>query len=110
MPLAIVELRSASHTHKYICFADLHHRDAIFQGQNKPVISVFGVPVENCALRVKRPYLKGRLDAAEIEQNGFKFNRRLVHGKNKKDSRQLKFSMVPFQIGVIHKPVYQRFM
>lgn len=58
VPFSVIELKAACHTNKSIFFAHLHQRDAIFQGQNKPVIPVFGVSIENDAFWVKCPQLK----------------------------------------------------
>lgn len=54
VPLPVVEFGAACHTDQYVPFANLHQRDAVFQGQNKPVVSVFGVSVENHTFWVKR--------------------------------------------------------
>lgn len=74
MPLSVVEFRAACCADKHVLLTDLHQRDAVFQGQDKPVLSVFGVPVEDDPFWVKRPQLKGRLDAAEIQQSRTELN------------------------------------
>lgn len=55
VPLSIIELGAACHADEDVFSADLHQGDAVFQGQNKPVVPIFGVPVENGTFWVKRP-------------------------------------------------------
>lgn len=64
VPLSIAELGAAGHADVHARSVDLHQRDAVLQGQNKPVPSFFCVPVENHTFGVKGAQLKGRLDAA----------------------------------------------
>lgn len=59
MPFPIVNLRPTGDTDKYVFFADLHQGEAFVEGQNKPVVSIFGVSVENYTFGVKGPELKG---------------------------------------------------
>lgn len=65
VPLPVIESRAACCADQHVLLADLHQRDAVFQGKNKPVFSVFGVPIEDDAFWVKCPQLKGGLNAAE---------------------------------------------
>lgn len=77
VPLPVIELGAACHADKDVFFADLHQRDAVLQGQHKPVIPGFGVSIENCTFWVKRAKLKGWLDTAEAEkQNTIVLNSR----------------------------------
>lgn len=55
VPFPVVELWASGHADQALSSADLHQRDAVFQGQNKPVLPVFGVSVENGPLWVKCP-------------------------------------------------------
>ena len=65
MPFSIIEFGAAGRADLGASFADLHQRDAVFQGQNEPVHAVLSVPVEDRTFWVKRPELKGRLYPAE---------------------------------------------
>lgn len=68
MPFAIVELQPARHADENVLFADLHEGESVPQGQNEPVLPVFGVSIEDRSFGVKGPKLKGRLDAEETEK------------------------------------------
>lgn len=64
VPLPVAEVGAAGHADVDAPPVDLHERDALFQGQNKPVQPFFGVAVEDHTLGVKGAQLEGRLDAA----------------------------------------------
>lgn len=64
VPFSIAELGAAGHADVHARSVELHERDAVLQGQNEPVLSFFGVPIENHTFGVKGAQLKGRLDAA----------------------------------------------
>lgn len=53
MPSPIVEFAAPGNADKDAWSVDLHERDAVFQGQHKPVQPVFGVPVEDHTFGVK---------------------------------------------------------
>lgn len=65
MPLAVVEFGSPLNTDEDVCFPDLHLRDAVPEDQDKPVLSLLGVPIEHHPLGVKRPELEHGLDAVD---------------------------------------------
>lgn len=77
MPFAVIDFGASCHTDVHVILTKLHQGNAILQGQNKPVFSTFGVSIENYTLGVKRPYLKGWLDAAEFKvypsEQGYKY-------------------------------------
>lgn len=55
MPFSVVELGATFRTDMVTPDAELHQREAVFQTQNKPVVPVFGISVENGTFRVKGP-------------------------------------------------------
>lgn len=68
VPLPVVQLHPALHADQHAFFADLHQGDAVHQGQDEPVLSVFSVSIENQTFGVICPKLEGRLDAAQTKR------------------------------------------
>lgn len=64
VPSSIIQFGSSFHTDQDICFPNLHFRNPITQGKHKPVPALFGVPVEDDALRIEGAKLKVGVDAA----------------------------------------------
>lgn len=68
VPLPIVELQPTFHTDQHAFFADLHQGDAVHQRQDEPILSVFGVSVEDQTFWIIGPKLEGGLDAARTKR------------------------------------------
>lgn len=78
VPFSVAELGATGHADVHARSVDLHERDAVLQGQNEPVHSFFGVPVENHTFGVKGAQLKGRLDAAGNQETVSKAGGRAI--------------------------------
>lgn len=64
VPNSVVQFGSSFHTGQHIRFSDLHFRNAITQRKHKKVLALFGVSVEDDALRIEGAKLKVGGDAA----------------------------------------------
>lgn len=70
VPNSVVQFRSSFHTDQDIRFADLHFRNTIAERKHKPVLTLFGVSVEDDAFGIEGSELKGGGDAAGEATHG----------------------------------------